>query len=48
MAEFPSPPNSPGACHSLENFPQDQKNLEQILDYLPDGIICHDRERRII
>jgi sigma-54 dependent transcriptional regulator, acetoin dehydrogenase operon transcriptional activator AcoR len=32
----------------LEKFPQDQKHLEQILDYLPDGIICHDRERRII
>jgi len=31
----------------LENFPKDQKHLEQILDYLPDGIICHDRERRI-
>jgi PAS domain S-box-containing protein len=33
---------------NLEKFPVDQKNLEQILDYLPDGIICHDRERRII
>jgi PAS domain S-box-containing protein len=32
----------------LEKFPQDQKHLEQILDYLPDGIICHDRDRRII
>ncbi len=32
----------------MEKFPQDQKHLEQILDYLPDGIICHDRERRII
>jgi PAS domain S-box-containing protein len=32
----------------LEKFPKDQKHLEQILDYLPDGIICHDRERRII
>jgi len=32
----------------LETFPKDQKHLEQILDYLPDGIICHDRERRII
>jgi PAS domain S-box-containing protein len=41
-------PNSPGANPTLEKFPQDQKHLEQILDYLPDGIICHDRERRII
>ncbi len=32
----------------MEKFPKDQKHLEQILDYLPDGIICHDRERRII
>jgi PAS domain S-box-containing protein len=32
----------------LEKFPTDQKHLEQILDHLPDGIICHDRERRII
>jgi PAS domain S-box-containing protein len=32
----------------LEKFPTDPKRLEQILDYLPDGIICHDRERRII
>ena len=32
----------------METFPKDQKHLEQILDYLPDGIICHDRERRII
>lgn len=32
----------------MENFPKDQKHLEQILDYLPDGIICHDRERRIL
>ena len=32
----------------MEKFPADQKHLEQILDYLPDGIICHDRERRII
>ena len=32
----------------MEKFPTDQKHLEQILDYLPDGIICHDRERRII
>jgi signal transduction histidine kinase len=32
----------------LEKFPTDQKRLEQILDHLPDGIICHDLERRII
>jgi len=32
----------------LEKFPTDLKLLEQILDYLPDGIIGHDRERRII
>ena len=48
MTQFRSPPNSSGAGHSLENFPKDQKHLEQILDYLPDGIICHDRERRIL
>ena len=41
-------PNSPGGDQILETFPKDQKHLEQILDYLPDGIICHDRERRII
>ena len=41
-------PNSIGADPILEKFPADQKHLEQILDYLPDGIICHDRERRII
>jgi PAS domain S-box-containing protein len=33
---------------TLEKFPTDQKHLEQILDHLPDGILCHDRERRII
>jgi len=38
----------PGADQILENFPKDQKHLEQILDYLPEGIICHDRERRIL
>jgi sigma-54 dependent transcriptional regulator, acetoin dehydrogenase operon transcriptional activator AcoR len=32
----------------LEKFPKDQQHLAQILDYLPDGIICHDLERRII
>ena len=48
MAQLTLPPNSPGADPSLEKFPKDQKHLEQILDYLPDGIICHDRERRII
>jgi len=32
----------------VENLLADQKHLEQILDYLPDGIICHDRERHII
>jgi len=32
----------------LEKFPKDQQHLEQILDYLPDGIICHDRGRRIL
>jgi PAS domain S-box-containing protein len=32
----------------LEIFLKDQNHLELILDYLPDGIICHDRERRII
>ena len=31
----------------MEKFPTDPKHLEQILDSLPDGIICHDRERRI-
>jgi sigma-54 dependent transcriptional regulator, acetoin dehydrogenase operon transcriptional activator AcoR len=31
----------------LEKLPKDIKQLEQILDHLPDGIICHDRERRI-
>jgi len=41
-------PNSPGADPILEKFPADLKLLEQILDYLPDGIIGHDRERRII
>jgi PAS domain-containing protein len=46
--QFDAPPNSPGADSTLEKFPKDQKHLEQILDYLPDGIICHDRERRII
>jgi PAS domain S-box-containing protein len=47
-AQLDAPPNSPGADPTLEKFPKDQKHLEQILDYLPDGIICHDRERRII
>jgi PAS domain S-box-containing protein len=42
-----SPPNSPGADAIVENFLKDPKHLEQILDYLPDGIICHDLERRI-
>lgn len=32
----------------MEKFPTDQKLLGQILDYLPEAIICHDRERRII
>ncbi|MGA9754174.1 MAG: sigma 54-interacting transcriptional regulator [Desulfobaccales bacterium] len=32
----------------METLPPDCKNLESILDHLPDGIICHDRERRII
>ena len=32
----------------MKKFLKDRKHLEQILDYLPDGIICHDRERRII
>ncbi len=32
----------------METLPPDRKNLESILDHLPDGIICHDRERRII
>ncbi len=48
MSQFTLPPNSPGADPILEKFPKDQKHLEQILDCLPDGIICHDRERRII
>jgi len=48
LAQLKSLPNSPGADPILEKFPKDQKHLEQILDYLPDGIICHDRERRII
>jgi len=39
---------SSGAGPTLEKFLRDQERLEQILDYLPDGIICHDRERRII
>jgi PAS domain S-box-containing protein len=48
MVQFSSLPTSPGANQILETFPKDQQHLEQILDYLPDGIICHDRERRII
>jgi len=48
LAQLTLPPNLPGAHPILEKFPKDQKHLEQILDYLPDGIICHDRERRII
>jgi PAS domain S-box-containing protein len=31
----------------LEEILKDKKNLEAILDHLPEGIICHDRERRI-
>jgi sigma-54 dependent transcriptional regulator, acetoin dehydrogenase operon transcriptional activator AcoR len=31
----------------LEKFPADPKQLQHILEYLPDGIICHDRQRRI-
>jgi PAS domain S-box-containing protein len=31
----------------LEKILRDKKNLEAILDHLPEGIICHDRERRI-
>jgi PAS domain S-box-containing protein len=31
----------------LEKILLDKKNLEAILDHLPEGIICHDRERRI-
>jgi len=48
LAQLTLPPNSPGADPILGKFPKDQKHLEQILDYLPDGIICHNRERRII
>jgi len=32
----------------LKKLPQDSKHLAQILDLLPEGIICHDRHRRII
>jgi PAS domain S-box-containing protein len=31
----------------LETILKGKKHLESILDQLPDGIICHDRERRI-
>lgn len=31
----------------MEKILPDKKNLEAILDHLPEGIICHDRERRI-
>ncbi len=33
---------------SLEQVSAHQKNLEQILDHLPEGIIGHDRDRKIL
>jgi len=32
----------------LEKLVVDKKNLERILDHLLEGIIVHDRERRIL